>query len=181
MTAKLDGGDNARIESAPLESTDTYGTATYKLPALALDAARALLSDFSRDNRFSFTPKAESRAGYQNAPTPKDVLIDWAAQSAEEIAAIARAANPMFMGALFSLRNAPAYLPQATPILDRQGDETPGTVIECSPDTGIVVRCAEKSALRLDIVSTDQGVFSGPRAIDVFGVNQAEFLQIQPL
>ena len=181
MTDELDRGAIHRIESAPLEPTDTFGTANYKLSPLALNAAKALLDDFARDNRIEFTPQADSLAAFQAAPTPKDILIDWATQSAEEIERIARAANPTFMGALFSLKGAPAYVPQATPSTLSNGDKTPGTVVECSQDSGIIVQCAENTAVRLDLISTDRGVFTGARAIEIFGVKPNEILQTQPL
>ena len=127
-----------------------------------------------------FTEQDESKAAYQDRPGPRDIVIDWARQDAEEIARLARATNPTYVGAVFSLGGGPAYVPQATPLEGILGDEPSGTVVRASLEHGLWVRCARGTTLRLDILSTDLGVMTGGRALAVLGVREGAVLQVQP-
>src|SRR5690606_5385291 len=94
----------------------------------------------------------ERAAQYYSRPSYADLLIDWSTHSAESIAALVRASNPMYGGAKTMFRNGSIQLlevrPVETPI---PSGCNPGTVICADTNEGLHVATADGKALSIAI------------------------------
>ncbi|OZG70833.1 hypothetical protein BTA51_23630 [Hahella sp. CCB-MM4] len=93
-------------------------------------------------------------------PSAKDLAIDWMRMTPEEIVDLTRAANGVTGGAILYLRQVPVGLIQATAMTVPIYGTQPGTVIHVGEPDGVLVACSD-GAVRLDVLTTADGVFGG--------------------
>jgi len=90
----------------------------------------------------------------------QDLKVDWTNMSSEQICALARAGNPQMGGSVITLANSALNLLQATPIKYATYGVPAGTICHTGEPDGVVVATID-SAIRLDILSSADGLFSG--------------------
>lgn len=100
----------------------------------------------------------------------EDLMIKWQHHTSEEIVNLARAANGDLGGARFKHRDGLFQLIQATTMGCDLSGVKPGTVIELDRKNGLIVK-TQDSAIRFDIVITEQGIFDGYRFAVLFGLD----------
>lgn len=147
MEKEMDAGDILSKRSLPIEKEDTVGILFEKLSLLGRDLLMDTLPDLFRGD---ITPEKQDESDVTYAPMikPQEERIDWT-ESAETISNKIRGMNP-FPGAYTLLSGQRFKLWKAEP-LERENDETPGTIVVLNKNECIVA-CGNRTALSLQEV-----------------------------
>ena len=177
---KVDGGiDTGEIimqEKIRIETNDTYGLLQSKLAYLAGKPAANLLKIVSYGSIVPSTPQDESKAAYYVMPTAKELTIRWQTMKAAEITRLVNACNPWNKGAGTSVRQWIFGVTEVEDTGEYAGEELPaGSVISCDKENGLLVKTIDNRKLKLAIVYTSEGFFSGSRLAD-FGIREKDIL-----
>jgi methionyl-tRNA formyltransferase len=164
MDAAFDHGPMVACRQVAIGAADIYGVHVNKLARVLGGLVHELAGDLD-----GAAPETQDHAvaAYQRRPRPSDLVVDWARDDAAAVAALARAANPLYGGAVTFLRSVPVRVLEATPA-EARSDAEPGTWHDD------VVACAGATSLRLDVVATDDGVMSARRFACAFDVRAGE-------
>ena len=177
MDAGWDTGDIVAMERIPIGPNETSGLHSYKLGLVAQACCQQILARLQSGEDLKGTPQDEAEAAYKKRPTPEELQIHWAKDSAETIRALVNAANPVMKGATFLCRGYQMRLLEASVVsVSGNAKVAPGTIVAASRGQGLVVQCAGPKQLRLDIVSSDMGVFSGTRMMEWFRLAMGQIL-----
>lgn len=171
---KLDEGiDTGAIimqEKLPIEDNDTYGTLQSKLAYLGAKQAANLLKILSYGTVIPAIPQDETKAAYYEMPGAKELTINWEVMTAGEIVRLVNACNPWNKGAGTSINDWVIGITEAEISENTYKDDAaPGTIVECSKEAGLLVSTADNKLLKINIVYTSEGFFSGSR-LDSFGI-----------
>ncbi|MGF1679698.1 methionyl-tRNA formyltransferase [Photobacterium minamisatsumaniensis] len=168
---ELDAGDMMFQESLPLHPNDTFNslghTIAQRSPALVTKFLKTLsagtLEGVPQQGEISVAP----------IPSQQDLMVNWQTMTAADITAMARAGNPLFNGALVVWKQSYIGLLQAT-LVDHADYGVPfGTVLHIGEPEGLVIS-ARGGALRFDILSVNEGVFSGGAFAERFQLTAGE-------
>ncbi|MEJ2669542.1 MAG: formyltransferase family protein [Gammaproteobacteria bacterium] len=99
----------------------------------------------------------------------EDVVIHWQQQSSKQLVDLIRAGNPNLGGALLKTPKGCFNVLQATAVDNAVLGLRPGTILSLSLESGLVVKTLD-GAIRLDVISTPEGIFDGYRFAVLFGV-----------
>ncbi|AMO57237.1 methionyl-tRNA formyltransferase [Endozoicomonas montiporae] len=158
MEQTVDTGDIMFQQPLPLTDRDTLNTLANTMSARAPAFVTQFLDQLCNAKLHPRPQEGESTA----APMPQleDLLVDWKSMTAEGIAAMARAGNPQFNGAVIKWQNAQIALMQATPVDHPGYGVEAGTVLHVGEPEGLIVATSD-GALRLDVIMVTEGIFSG--------------------
>lgn len=169
---KVDGGiDTGEIimqEKIEIADHDTYGLLQAKLGFLAARPAANLLKILSYGSLVPSRPQDESKARYFEMPTAKEISIRWN-MPAKAIIRLVNACNPWNKGAGATVNNWMIGITEAEIAGDASDDLLPGTIINCDPVNGLLVKTADQKKLKLNIVYLQEGFYSGYR-LSQFGI-----------
>lgn len=182
MTSEIDTGGIAHTEAVPIGPEETFGLHMQRLGAVL---PRVMIEFVQRlaiqGGQLALTEQVAGEARYWKRPSEADRTIDWSA-SAEEIKALVRACNPLYVGALTALKGVSVRLLQVTDGgRHDSADAAPGTVLEASPERGIRVACGEGGTLFLDIVCAEDGFFTGQTLVRLFGLRLGDRMGMRPV
>jgi len=175
MDDKFDNGPIALVEKVEIPTEDTYGQHIQKLAMAARTACTKLVENF---DKIKLAPQDQSVANSQTRPNFFNFLIDWDKYSSQQIKALVRATNPIYGGAISFFRSVPVHFLQvAIGSSQKPPDTRPGTIISSSKD-GIIVLTSDKKLLRLDVVYTEDGFFTGGKLAATFGIKEGEMFTL---
>ncbi len=172
MTVGLDDGPIA--VQIPLELTpeDTHGVAHFRTGFAAAALVERLVEALEQHgDALPLRDQDESQATRFSRPDVDDLVVDWS-RSPAAVCGLVRACNPSHGGAVSFVRGVPLRIYEATPV-DAAPGRPPGEILSTVPE--LVVAC-EGGAVRLDVLYTDDGVFSGPRFARLFAIQPGEEL-----
>ncbi|MBW4889829.1 hypothetical protein KXQ82_08885 [Mucilaginibacter sp. HMF5004] len=163
MTGQLDNGPVLYTEELPIYPGETYGLYAQRLGMQAAESAIKVLAEL---DTHAPQPVAEEEdlPVFFNAPTPADLSINWRQQTATEIEQLVNAANPRYGGALTTIRQGRVYLFEVAPAdINNPEDQQfpPGTIVHADLLYGLIVACINKQFIKINVVSMQQGYFSG--------------------
>lgn len=163
----IDTGPVILQEKLAIESDDTYGTLQSKLAFLAAKLAASLLKILSYGSIIPAVPQDESKAAYHNMPGAKELTINWQEMNAEKIIRLINACNPWNKGAGTSINNWGIGITEAEIIGECEAtDQSAGKILSCNKDAGLVVSTKDNKKLKINIIYTNEGFFSGCRLAD---------------
>ncbi|MEI2739131.1 MAG: formyltransferase family protein [Chitinophagaceae bacterium] len=166
----IDTGPVIMQEKIAIEDSDTYGILQSKLAFLAAKQAATLLKILSYGTVIPAAPQDESKAAYYEMPVAKNLTIDWKGMSAAVIVRLVNACNPWNKGAGTAINGWVVGITEAEILGDNSSAAmTAGTIIECNKENGLTVATADDKILKINIVYTNEGFFSGSRLAS-FGV-----------
>jgi methionyl-tRNA formyltransferase len=166
----IDTGPVVMQEKVPIEDNDTYGTLQSKLAYLAAKQAANLLKILSFGTIIPAVPQNEELAAYYEMPTAQQLTINWNEMNATQIVRLANACNPWNKGAGTSVNDWFIGITEAIIAGDADNkEEKAGTIIEANDEKGLVVKTADNKLLRITIIYTSEGFFSGSR-LSHFGI-----------
>lgn len=174
MDNGFDTGEVVLSASLPIHADDTYGLLTNKLSVTARHAMEALLSGLCGNEIPGSVSQPRSDLPQRRRPNADELTVDWRARTASQIRNLVRAANPAFGGAVVNLRGIPFRLFGVS--LVHQPPESgvmPGTVLRVDSTHGLCVACLD-GALKIDIISSQEGVFSGESFATLFGIGRGD-------
>lgn len=193
MDASFDTGPIAHTEKVAILPEDTYGQHIQKLALAAKRGTEQLLSVMLQDpSSLRLERQDSSKAAYQSRPDFFNLIVDWDKHSSAHIKALTCASNPVYGGAVTFFRGVPMHLlqvsigsmpnpPHIKPSSQR-GQNTnfnpeakfAGTIISSGAKEGIVVLCSDRKLLRLDVVYTEDGFFTGGKLASIFDIKPNE-------
>jgi len=146
MDAGLDTGAMLHTANVAIDPEDTTATLHDKLAALGARLIVETLGELERNGALAATPQPEAGATYAEKIGKQEAALDWR-RPAQVLARQVRAFDPFPGGAATLEGGATLKIWAAQPVAESAPRETPGTIVDVSPD-GIVVACGE-GALRL--------------------------------
>lgn len=166
----IDTGPIIMQEKIGIEETDTYGGLQTKLAFLAAKQAANLLKILSYGQIIPAVAQNEEQAAYYEMPGAGELTINWNEMTAQKIVRIANACNPWNKGAGTTINEWFIGITEAeTDNKIYEDDPPPGTVLACNKEEGLLVKTSDKKRLKINIIYTQEGFFSGHRLAD-FGI-----------
>lgn len=101
--------------------------------------------------------------------TEQDLAVDWHCMPSQQICAMARAGNPRFGGCSVKINNTVINLLQATKVNYPTYGVEAGMIVCNSEKDGVIVATVD-GAIRIDILSNADGVFTGLQFFERFGI-----------
>jgi methionyl-tRNA formyltransferase len=160
----IDTGPIIMQEKIPIEDNDTYGTLQSKLAFLAAKQAANLLKILSYGTMIPAATQDETKAAYYEMPTAKELTINWEEMTAAQIVRLVNACNPWNKGAGTTINDWLIGITEAE--LSENSYTTitaPGTIIACNKPEGLLVQTKDNKIVKINIVYTNEGFFSGSR------------------
>ena len=156
----LDTGDIMLQQSIPIHSLDTLNSLAHVMAEHSVTFVQQFIKQLQANTLVARPQKTEIASSRAAMPTQQDFIINWKIMNNYDIAALARAGNPLFNGALFQWQQSFIGLLQATPIDHPSYGVPEGTVLHVGEPEGLIVATLN-GAIRIDIVTITEGVFSG--------------------
>jgi methionyl-tRNA formyltransferase len=123
-----------------------------------------------------------NKGQYLKKPDFLDLIIDWEKQTAQKIKALIRATNPLYGGAICFFRGVPVHLLQVSiGSSPNPRPEKAGTIISSGAKEGIVVLTSDQKLLRLDVLYTEDGFFTGGKLASIFNIKEGEVFTAPPI
>lgn len=162
---------------------DTYGQHVQKLAIAAKKNTDYLVNKLSNNpQQLKLVKQDPNKGQYYKKPDFMDLIIDWEKQSAPKIKALIRATNPLYGGAITFFRGVPVHLLQVSiGSLPNPRSEKPGTIISSSAKESIVVLTSDQKLLRLDVLYTEDGFFTGGKLASIFNIKEGEVFTMPPI
>lgn len=178
MDEKIDRGPIAHIEYCDITPEDTYGQHSQKLALTARNACIQVVENF---DKLKFTPQDQSKGAFQPRPNFLNLIIDWDRYPAATIKALIRASNPTYGGAITFFRGVPVHILQVSIGSVKSSPETkPGTIVSASKDN-IIVLSSDQKLIRLDVLYTEDGFFTGGKLASTFDIKEGEQFTLPPM
>lgn len=104
---------------------------------------------------------------HHTAPSEDDLTIQWNEMEAIQIEHLADASNPKYGGARTKITGSPIQILEVTQAKvnapEGQPPSPPGTIIHASTEQGLFVACRSNTFIRLNILSTPEGFYTGQK------------------
>ncbi|MBS1522306.1 MAG: methionyl-tRNA formyltransferase [Bacteroidetes bacterium] len=165
MTASIDAGPIISKQELPIMKGENYGLFCRRLGYLAAELAEPLVNDYL-NNKLNEWEQQPGDAPFFKKPGSKALTIHWGEQSAEEIECLVNAANPKYGGASTFLGDVELRILETSPaeIKTENGFRAdPGTIVYADALYGLIVACREGQFLKINVVHTADGYFSGSK------------------
>ncbi len=174
VDAGIDTGPIIMQEKLTIEPNDTYGTLQGKLAHLAAKQAQNLLKILSYGSIIPATPQDETKARYFEMPGANDVTINWNEMDSSQVVRLVNACNPWNKGAGTTVNNWFLGITEAEIAGAAELDNgEPGTILACNKQEGLLVLTKDKQKLKINIIYTQEGFFSGSR-LESFGIKPGD-------
>jgi methionyl-tRNA formyltransferase len=161
----IDTGDIVMQERIPLAENETYGTLQAKLAYTGARLAATLLKILSYGSMIPGTPQDHSKAAYYEMPDAARLTINWETMSSSQLIRLINACNPWNKGAGTTINNWLIGITEAA-IAGESTEEKAGTIIACNAEEGLLVSTSDHKLLKINIIYTQEGFFSGSRLME---------------
>jgi methionyl-tRNA formyltransferase len=160
----VDTGPVIMQEKASIATDDTYGTLQSKLAYLAAKLASNLLKVLSYGTMIPVTAQDTRKSKYFEMPTAADLTIKWQDMTAQHVNRLVNACNPWNKGAGTMINNWFIGITEvAFTTIEDETDATAGTIMACNDAEGLLVKTSDGQLLKINIIYTAEGFFSGSR------------------
>jgi len=173
MSENLDDGEIIIQKEFEIDRKDTYGILTGIVSQLVLNITDDFLELLKKD---AINLSTSAQIGDESkAPKieDKDIFIGWGSMTSNDIVNLARACNPIFGGAQTTWKNSYISIVEATAVDIPNLGLKAGTIIHIGAPEGLIVSTVD-SALRVDVVSVPDGIFSGLRFAKRFNIDAGD-------
>lgn len=163
---KADSGDVVAEQVVDIDPHDTLPSLTNRLAEesvkLTIDWLATLLKESKPLVGTLQPPLIASQLGqkYAYRPNTEDLYVNFESMNAQQIRDMCRAGNGSMYAALIVVKGISVSLLQATPVATPTYGTKAGTVVFVGEPEGLIV-CVKDGAIRLDILATSDGVFTG--------------------
>ncbi len=175
MTEEVDEGPVLLQEKMPIMPGETYGLHCVKLGTFTSDLIdRVVEIQTSKDS--DFLSLKTNGSIIEKKPQEEDLQIDWGKYSAEEVECLVNATNPKYGGARTSMNDVLIRVLEVTPVnLSEAIEAEPGQIIMADATYGVIVACADMQCVRITMVQTADGYFSGVKLFNMGFVQGHKF------
>lgn len=162
MTESFDSGAMLMQHQVTISHGETLGLLTTRLAMESIQVISKAIEKLINTGNEMLYPQNEERASYFPGVSIADLKINWETQSAREIESLVNAANPDYGGAITAFRGQPLRIIEVMQIqVTNPAEFVPGSIIHADANYGILVACKNTEFLRINIVQTAEGIFSG--------------------
>lgn len=178
MDEGFDTGDVVHTERLDITPFDTYGLHLNKLAAAGVNSVKIVIDRLlsGRPNQGQANRDAGSFPA-RKRPVFEDLIIDWQNYSAGRIDSLVRAGNPACSGAVVFFRGAPFGVLEVTVMYsDHRSVIKPGTIMTADSTNGLRIATLDNKLIKINIISSPDGLFSGERFSSIYGVKPGEIL-----
>ncbi len=175
MTSMIDDGPILMSQELNTIRGENYGLFCQRLGLMASGLVQSLVDNYLNKS-FMEVEQPGGQVAYFKKPGPKTLEINWEEQSADEIECLVNASNPKYDGASTYLRNAEIRILETSPAeitLENNLRPDPGTIVYADSLYGLIVACRESRFLKINVVHTQEGYFSGGKLFSM-GVQAGE-------
>lgn len=176
MTAAIDEGPITMTQELETVRGENYGLFCQRLGFMAAGLVQPLVDNYLNGVLAEFGQPNGDDASYLKKPGSATLKINWEEQSADEIEYLVNASNPKYDGASTYLRNAEIRILETSPAeiqLENNFRPDPGTIVYADAVYGLIVACRESRFLKINVVHTQEGYFSGSKLFSM-GVRAGE-------
>lgn len=152
----------ARLE-IPFVRGENWGICNSRHGAAVFNLMIPLINKMTQQEEiFPLTPFTVTN-NYQGRPGAEDLMIQWDSDTANDIENLVNASNPCYGGALTFYKQTAIRILEVSPAFTTNDvpAAAPGTLVFSDAQNGLVVMCADKSMLRINILKINEGYFSG--------------------
>lgn len=161
MNEEFDSGPVLLQQAVPFPPDATFGICCTQLAYAGAQLTVQLLNDLAA-GKLNPVPQNAGESRWYGRPGPNDFSIDWKNRNAREINALIKACNPWMKGAPAKTRGWVVLITDASvPEAVAPAGTLPGTVLQLSPEEGLVIVCKDQTLLRAEVVYTEEGFFTG--------------------
>jgi methionyl-tRNA formyltransferase len=175
MTTEIDEGPVVLQRDIPIVKGENYGLFCRRSGYFAAELADTLVNEY-QNNQLVEKQQEPGGAPYLKKPETETLTINWERQSSEEIECLVNAANPKYGGASTYLGGAELRILEAAPAEIKTENDfkaAPGTVVYADMLYGLIVACRQDKFLKINIVHTADGYFSGSKLFSM-GIKAGE-------
>lgn len=169
VTTEVDAGEIVLQQDLPIGPHDTLYSLAARVAQQSAQLSQQLLESIDKQQTTLAGHAQEGIASMAPWPQAHDLMVNWQAMTAVQIAALARAGNAAF-GAGLLIRRESISLLQATAVEYPAYGTEPGTVLHIGEPEGLIV-ATKDSAVRLDVLSCAEGVYGGLAFAEQFQVD----------
>ncbi len=163
----IDTGPIVLQQKITIEDRDTFGIQLQKLGILGASMAIRLLQLSRLHPALPSTPQDETKAHYFKKPVAADLMIKWDRMSSRQIIRLINTCNPWNKGAGAIIKNMVICLTDAELTDDLfMENPIPGTITALDELEGLKIYCFDNKIVRINIICTPEGFFSGKRLRD---------------
>ncbi|XOB61220.1 methionyl-tRNA formyltransferase [Campylobacterota bacterium DY0563] len=157
ITQDIDNGDIAYRFDFDIKKESTLGALGNKVSILIPSVVHEFLLEFE-NSRLNYLKQEDSK--YYHNPKDLDFMIDWKKDTSFEIIQKVKASNPIYGGVQTSIKNNSIKILECTSVDKQTYGVKEGVVVLIDENEGLVVSCRD-GAIKLNIISTIDGIFSG--------------------
>nr|WP_255496185.1 formyltransferase family protein [Mucilaginibacter sp. FT3.2] len=162
MTEDYDNGPMLVQQEIPIEPNDTFGLYSGRLAMASTQLIAKGIEKLINTGNELLYPQNESKASYFPGPAIDDLKINWETQSAREIENLVNATNPDYGGAVTLFRGQPFRILEVNQVqVNNPTEAIAGSIVHADINYGIIVACKNMQYLRINIIQSSEGIFSG--------------------
>jgi methionyl-tRNA formyltransferase len=170
MDENFDTGPVFMQQEIAILSGETQELYSAKLSAVSINLIQEFISKIEIAQSLTLT----STQSYYSRPEPKDFTIYWDKNTADEIENLTNACNAEIGGAITTFRGQMIrILEVAKATVNGANISLPGTIVYSDTTNGIYVACKNDEFLKLNILQTAEGIFSGNKFASI-GIQAGE-------
>jgi methionyl-tRNA formyltransferase len=167
----IDTGEIISQEKIGIDEMDTYGTLLSKLAFLGAKQAANLIKILSFGSIIPSKKQNEMNANYYEMPLANELMVDWKLMTAKQIRSLVNACNPWNKGAGTVLNEWLFGIIEVEILEEVYDDYGPGTILVCNEEVGLIVKSLDNKKVKLNIIYTSEGFFSGYKLAN-FGIKE---------
>ncbi len=167
MDDQFDTGSILYERKIPVILGETHGMLSSKLILNTQGLVNEILQRIG--NEASFKIQSLENVIYNPKPSKKALSIDWENQTSDEIEFLVNACNPRYGGASTYYQGSELKLLEVSQVSGQQPlfGRTAGEIVHAHPLEGLYVVCKYGQLLRLKTISSDAGVLSGDKYVNL--------------
>ncbi|RZS98941.1 methionyl-tRNA formyltransferase [Aquimarina brevivitae] len=168
MDAGWDTGKIVISQTIPIILGETAGMLNSKMSYQLPDLMDKMLSKV-KNELTSVEQSTKGKIQYNKRPIEQDITIDWENQNADDIERLINACNPKYGGATTYYQGAKIKILEVSPVENQTPlfGRTPGEIVHAHPQEGLFICCRYGQLLRLNVISTDAGILSGTKYVNL--------------
>lgn len=171
MDENFDTGSVCMQQEIAILPGETQGLYSAKLCFFSVNLIQEFISKIKIEQQLALT----SSPSYYPKPEPKDFTIYWDKNTADEIENLTNACNAEIGGAVTTFRGQVIrILEVAKATVNGANTQTPGTIVYSDTTNGIYISCKDNEYLKLNVLQTAEGIFSGNKFASI-GIKVGEF------
>jgi len=171
MDKNFDTGPVFMQQEIAILPGETQGLYSAKLSVFSINLIAELINKINIEQPLTLT----STQSYYSKPEPKDFTIYWDKNAADEIENLTNACNAEIGGAITTFRGQMIrILEVAKASVNGASTSVPGTIVYSDTTNGIYVACKNAEYLKINILQTAEGIFSGNK-FSSMGIQAGEF------